>query len=1073
MSRRAVIQSWLFAVLSVLAQSLSGQNDQFQIFGVEDGLVQSQVECIEQDEKGYLWIGTIGGLSIYNGYNFKTFTSKNGLSEDWVSAINIGEDGNVWMGHWAGGITVFDSKKDAFTKLNAEQFTRFRKINEIIEIGKEKFIAVEGGGIIRYSNEKFSRINLDTSMLRVQDLHYDTKHNYLWATCSGNLLWIDLNESSTKGVFNANTLFDSTYHFNQITPVGDEIWVGTKSEGVARFNFTKSLNYMISSKEKLGVIDCQPICTIDNEIKGMKEFSNYHVWVIGENSIKKWERNADHTLKNYNKILDAEDGNFFQTNVLFEDREKNIWLGTEVGLAKYRGELFSVLKDRELLNSTLVWSTHVDAKGDVWVGSSNGVNRLHFPNKFHNGMEKDTVPVIDSLSDKNVISQLEDYSGKMWFGTESKGINIFDPVTGEMTKLNKASGLVDDHIYSMTKDKKGNVWVGTRNGVSFIQSADSFKITNYKMKDGIGGNKVYKVFHDSKGRTWLGVLGGHLTVYENGSFKHFTKKEGFDSRFTLSVDEDEYGDIWFGCYLGGVYRYNGKEFKHYSVDDGLSSPSPSFVICDDKGSVWVGHNKGLDKINIVESKVSRYTEQYGVHGLETNENSATLDKRGNIWFGTVRGLVKLSPYNERPNLVEPITAIEGLKIQLKDAEFPADNTFDYTQNELTFDVIGVSLTNPDEVSYSYMLEGGFSNWSPKIKERSISFSGLKPGSYVFRLKAYNNHGIETKEEIQYGFTITPPFYLTIPFLAGSGVFVIVMIIVVVKLRERQLRQRQIYLEGVVDERTEELRLEKETVEEQKEEIEQKNHHITSSINYSKKIQDSILPPKEMINEFLPKNFVYFKPRDIVSGDFYWIHRHGNKVLYAAADCTGHGVPGAFMSMIGTTLLNKIVGEYKIFEPAKILDKLSEEIVKTLRQDQGKSVKDGMDIAIVAIDYDMHQLEFAGAYNPLYIVRGGELTELEADVIAIGKSFTGEVKHYTNKTYQLQAGDSLFTFSDGFPDQFGGPKGKKFLYKRFRKLAIELAGMPIEQREGRLDEVMTKWMGERNQLDDMIIFGVEI
>lgn len=1072
--------TFLFALLISLLSY--GQSDNFQTFGVEMGLIQSQVECVEQDERGYLWIGTIGGLTIYNGYQFKSFTTKEGLSEDWISTIDIGQDGNIWLGHWAGGITVYNPEIDSFSKLNVESYTRYRKINKIIDVEGTKYIGVAGAGIVRYKDEKYTRVNLDSSLLNVEDLVYDKKNQIIWATCSGKLLWIDVHNNTLNAVINVNQALDSTYYFNQIAlGNANEVWVGTKNKGVLRFNLKEKPSEIISNNtlsqyvKNLSVSDG----LTSNEINTLKFSEENSVWIGTEQGINVFridENRKDSLGFNAGQIeifSNEFELKYFIPNCFFEDREHNIWIGSEVGLSKYRGELFTIYDQRGVMTNNLCWSTLEDKNGNIWAGTSKGINNISF-NQTKNGKDeldyynpfKDTIPLIDSLSSSVVISMVEDNKGKIWMGTESKGINIYNQELDIVVTLNSTNGLTDDHIYSLCKDEKGNIWVGTQNGASYINITDTFLITNYWKKDGLGGDKIYKVFKDSKNTIWFGVLGGYLTKFENGQFHTFTESDGLNNKFTLSIDEDENGEMWFGNYLGGVYHYNGKQFRNFSLENGLSSNSPHFVLCDQRGSVWVGHNKGVDKIAIVNGDVSKYTKQHGIKGLETNENSASLDHKGNIWFGSIKGLIKLSPQNERPNLVEPITAIEGLKIKLKDAEFPEDHTFKYDENELNFDVIGVSLTNPEEVSYSYMLEGGFATWSPRIKKRSISFSGLTPGEYTFRLKAYNNHGIESKNEISYHFIISPPFYETLWFKALAIVMIALSIFTFMKVRERKMRKTQIYLEEQVELRTEEIR-------DQKEVIEAKNHHITSSINYSKRIQDSILPPEDLILESLPNHFVYFNPRDIVSGDFYWVHKIGNKVLYATSDCTGHGVPGAFMSLIGHNLLEKIVNEYKITEPAKILDKLSEEIIVTLRQNTGSNVKDGMDISICSVDFGTNKLEFAGAYNPLYIIRNGELIVAEADQIAIGKSYSGVVEPYTNHKLEILKGDCLYTFSDGYVDQFGGSKGKKFLTKRFKKLLVEVAELPIDQQKDRLDEVMTRWMGDRKQLDDMIIFGVQV
>ena len=231
---------------------------------------------------------------------------------------------------------------------------------------------------------------------------------------------------------------------------------------------------------------------------------------------------------------------------------------------------------------------------------------------------------------------------------------------------------------------------------------------------------------------------------------------------------------------------------------------------------------------------------------------------------------------------------------------------------------------------------------------------------------------------------------------------------------------------------------KHEVEQQKEIIELKSKEVVDSINYAKRIQEAILPPENLIRQQLPNSFVLYMPKDIVSGDFYWVEPWGSKILFAAVDSTGHGVPGALMSIIGYNLLGKALNELGLSRPALVLNSLSKGIGKTLRQTGGDSeVKDGMDIALCALDTKTLMLEYAGAFNPLYILREGKLIEIQSDKIPIGTYMDGEFKNYTNHEIQLQRGDTIYIFTDGYADQFGGEKGKKLKYKAMQQLFLSL------------------------------------
>lgn len=255
-------------------------------------------------------------------------------------------------------------------------------------------------------------------------------------------------------------------------------------------------------------------------------------------------------------------------------------------------------------------------------------------------------------------------------------------------------------------------------------------------------------------------------------------------------------------------------------------------------------------------------------------------------------------------------------------------------------------------------------------------------------------------------------------------------------------------------------------------LEQKEE-ITDSIKYAKRIQSAILPKESYIQNLLKDYFVFYKPRDIVSGDYYWMAEKDNKAIIVAADCTGHGVPGAFVSMLGVSFLNEIVNKKEVIDAATILNELRKSVKETLGQ-TGKDgeAKDGMDIALCIIDFQSNVLQYAGAYNPLYIIRNAELIEIKADKMPIG-IYIVEKESFTNHKVELEKDDCIYLFSDGFVDQFGGEKGGKFKTKPFKNLLIENATKPMNEQYSLLDETFNNWKKEYEQVDDVTIIGIRI
>ena len=255
------------------------------------------------------------------------------------------------------------------------------------------------------------------------------------------------------------------------------------------------------------------------------------------------------------------------------------------------------------------------------------------------------------------------------------------------------------------------------------------------------------------------------------------------------------------------------------------------------------------------------------------------------------------------------------------------------------------------------------------------------------------------------------------------------------------------------------------------ELEIKSKETLDSIIYAKRIQEAILPMKEKVHEPFPDSFIFHLPRDIVSGDFYWFKRLNGKIFIASVDCTGHGVPGAFMSMIGTILLDDIVEKKGVHEPDQILTELHQDVVKALKQDRKeKASKDGMDIALCVFDENLKKVKFAGAFRPLIHIRNGAMTRIKADSAPIG----GVGLHkpsFSQHELTIEEGDAIYIYSDGFADQFGGSNNKKYMTKRFRAFLLSIAHFPMDEQLVRLRQELDQWKGQSDQVDDILVIGI--
>jgi serine phosphatase RsbU (regulator of sigma subunit) len=260
------------------------------------------------------------------------------------------------------------------------------------------------------------------------------------------------------------------------------------------------------------------------------------------------------------------------------------------------------------------------------------------------------------------------------------------------------------------------------------------------------------------------------------------------------------------------------------------------------------------------------------------------------------------------------------------------------------------------------------------------------------------------------------------------------------------------------------------IESQRAELETKNKSITDSLNYAQRIQEALLPSEDYFRKYFKESFIFYKPKDIVSGDFFWIGENEEKIFIAAADCTGHGVPGALLSMIGHELLNKIINIDKIVQPAEVLEIMSKGLEKIFSREKnvGAIIRDGMDIGFCVVDRRKRKIQYSGAFLPLYIIRDNRLIELKGDKYPLGMTLEGA--YYTSNEMDLMKDDMMYLFTDGYVDQFGGSEDKKFMYRRFRYLLMTIYRFPVDDQKSILEENIKTWMGSTPQIDDILVMG---
>ncbi|MBI2722422.1 MAG: SpoIIE family protein phosphatase [Bacteroidetes bacterium] len=715
--------------------------------------------------------------------------------------------------------------------------------------------------------------------------------------------------------------------------------------------------------------------------------------------------------------------------------------------------------------------------------------------------------IIAGLPKANVYSILEDKTGNLWFGTNGGGVCRYD------------GNCVDDIINGT------NLYQHTQQDLKKNKKDLVKSFTNFTEKEGLSNNFVYSILEDKTGNLWFGTDDG-VCRYDGKSFTNFTEKEGLSNNVVYSILEDKTGNLWFGTNGGGVCRYDGKSFTNFTEKEGLSNNAVLNMMQDAEGNIWFGTRKGLSKVERVQLiKLAEKNENFnpvkeaffynygyndGFLGLNCRRNSVLQDSKGRIWWGTD----VLTCYNPKGNIADttaPIVNLTSVKlfgeeiawanlkavytdstgkeiikgqindtllsngILLKDIKFdgltkwynlPEHLSLPYNNNNLTFNFIGIHMQSRNHIKYQYKLEGIDPDWSSITDRTEAPYGNLPSGDFIFKIKAMNQSG-NWSEPFEYKFIVRPPWWQTWWFRTLMGVLIVSIILSYIKWREKKLRVEKQILEQTVEERTAE-------VVEQKHLIEEKHKEITDSINYAERIQRALLASKNMLDENLSDYFILFKPKDVVSGDFYWATKlSNNNFVLVTADSTGHGVPGAIMSILNISCLEKAVEVENLFLPNEILNHTRTKIIETLKKDGSiEGGKDGMDGSLLCFDFKNNILNCATANNPIWIIRNKELIEIKADRFPIGKH-ERDKEPFTLHTLNLQKGDVVYSLTDGFPDQFGGPDGKKFKYKKLQELLLSMSTESMQTQKQKLNDVFDKWKGNLEQIDDVCLIGVRI
>ncbi len=1069
------------------------------LYTIQNGLSQTLVTCVVQDSKGFVWIGTVDGLNRFDGYDFVVYRhhpdDSFSISDNYIRTICEGVNGDIWIG-------------------NNEGLNR-------LERSTSRFISYNLGSDYPISQSK-----------TIFKIAIDNDKN-LWAKTRTGIIRLNINSGKVVAYDHLNDEFtysDPAISFPVFIDSKGSVWVGTK-DGLNYFN--KDLELFQRYVNDVN----DPFSISDNIVKTIFEDKQGVLWIGTRNGLNKmigqnrFERflysepkkdiscifqdktgmmwvgcrdglvsfnSSENNFTFYNKLVNN-NREYLCTGIsdIYEDRSHVLWICSYEGLIKVdkKSSKFNLYRNAgnepRGFSSNTFSSILVDKTGLIFLGTRGaGLNifdrkrgTVVSPELLHNSNGNHS-------ADENVYSLFRDSKGLIWIGTDN-GVFIYNPETRVKNTITQISPKVDANVFrnnrvnKFIEDIKGNIWIATNKGLhvynrELLSLKSSYKIFYNDLI--IPLTEINCIIQDGEGFVWMGTNNG-LIKYDPGTgmCMQFQRKglysgNGISSNHVFTLyDQDSI--LWIGTAYG-LNRLDKKlsYIRLYSERSGLPNNKINSIEQDSHGTLWISTNKGLVSFDPFTEVFKPYDVVDGLQGYEFLVGSSFKTDEGEIFFGGLSGLNSFYPDSMRSNSYLPEINITSIEFISKDGlRRIAIDKLDKIEIPPGVKIVTIyfsahDFTHPEKNNYAYRLardKSKNSEWIYLGNHHTATFTNLSEGNYVFQVKGSNNDLQWNEEGSQLIIVVKVPWYKSRIAVYFFYVFGILFFISMVYFWTRNLRSANKILRD--KEAASKL------VAQQKEELAIINKDLTDSINYAKRIQDAMMPPHNLFGKLFKDSFVYFRPKNIVSGDFYWINESNGKIFVASVDCTGHGVPGAFMSLIGIELFRRITNIRGIEQPAQILNILNDNFAGIFSDEGGLTIKDGMDVALCVFDKNNSTVEFAGAVSQVYVIRDKKIIEIKGDRYSIGINVNdarGERFKYNNNKMDLRENDCLYIFSDGFVDQFGGPIGKKYKKRRFRHLLLNIHEASMKNQMEMIDRSFNDWKGNLEQIDDILVIGIK-
>lgn len=1030
-----------------------GQTYSFKNYGAENNIPSGFVYTINQADDGFLWVGTSNGITRFDGFDFFPVQYPDSSVNRYPTSSIRDKNGSIWYGCSDG--TVFYEKEN--TLINVP-LNNTRSISDIIEgpdgriyvipQGKAVF-AVNPVNPLEISSYYFSSDPVMSSAVFANSglLYIGTQENLLKCRLVKDSVIVEaaIGGFDYSGITVIHATHDSTLFV-----------IGTEDNGLFHLDLTNKASPLsrIQGHPELETLSIQSMIDDDNG----------NLWVSTKGSgIYQLNLSENHRSVISMRHYDTTTGltaDYVKT--VMQDIEGNYWIG-------FYGEGISIL-------SSYAFGYYTPGKNSnenniIFTGSYQKNYLLGTPTGYHifdieSGKSKSFTSLTSQVGNIEINTYYLDKSETLWIGTAGKGL-YYKPVTGGVRLFSRSEDTGSDDIKDIEIDGQ-NIWLATTYGVIVLDRTSGAEKKRFDINNGLPHNSISNIFLAKDGTAYIATESDKL-ISINRSFEITIGKKvmsGGTMNKELAFSEGRNGAIWVATKGNGIFECFSDSISAVNKSNDLMSNYCYSILVDSENNIWVGHEKGFSRFNAANGLMRIFGTEYAKGGV-CNPGALYESADKKIFIGTTEGLVIYDFRKDSRKSIPPFNSINSITIDGYVYPYQKSFSLPYKKRyDIKVSYSGISFRSPDKVYFSTYLENWNDDYTTMTTQREIIYP-LSSGKYKFNLISVNEDGLSQEMPVSFDIIIKAPLWLRWWFILLSIATLAGIVMLIIRERDKSQRKIQEYLESELEARTS-------VVMKQKGEIELQNIEITDSINYAKRIQTSILPDITKLKEAFRDAFILFHPRDIVSGDFYWFDKlEDDKFIIVCADSTGHGVPGAFMSMIGSTLLQDIVTRQRISKPSVILNMLDKQIFSTLNQNVELGVSnDGMDMVVCEFNVKTRHLRFASAMRPIIIVLDGEPYYIKGNRLSVGGESAIE-KFFDDQEYYLNEGDTVYLFSDGFPDQFGGIDGKKLKIARLKKLIEQVSKQPMNEQREIISDFFFEWKGTFEQVDDILMMGIKV